>query len=200
MAFLTNSDTKQRSIAVQETSSTTTTTTTTESDNDWYSYFISTPAPYINHQSLVSPLTKNTHSSKPTSVPEIKPSNDVVSLAIYSALAIGGSLHDTFNNHISPFVCYWQWYIALQSFGTSCFNYFFIALENLLRAYRSRRKDSRNKNIGAYSYFCGVKVVIVLVVFFWTAPGLWLLALDFYDNNFDVCNRRYGYNRAFWCF
>ncbi|GFT32564.1 g_PROTEIN_RECEP_F1_2 domain-containing protein [Nephila pilipes] len=99
------------------------------------------------------------------------------------------------NTHRSPFVCYWQWYIALLSFSTSSLNYFFIAFENLLRAYRRRR--NRNTNGGAYSYVCGVKVVVFSVFFSWIAAGFWILVLVFYDNNHDICNRKYGYNLTF---
>ncbi|GBL82663.1 hypothetical protein AVEN_263733-1 [Araneus ventricosus] len=99
------------------------------------------------------------------------------------------------NTHRYPFVCYWQWYIALLSFSTSSLNYFFIAFENLLRAYRRRR--SRNTNGGAYNCCCGVKVVVFSVFFSWIAAGFWILVLVFYDNNHDICNRKYGYNLTF---
>lgn len=103
------------------------------------------------------------------------------------------------NTHRNPFVCYWQWYIALLSFSISTINYFFISFENLLRAYRRRRNRDRTES-GAYSCCCGVKIVVFAVFFAWFAGGFWVLVLIFYDNNHDICNRRYGYNFTFLLF
>ncbi|XP_055929936.1 uncharacterized protein LOC129960492 isoform X1 [Argiope bruennichi] len=100
------------------------------------------------------------------------------------------------NTHHNPFVCYWQWYIALLSFSTSSLNYFFIAFENLLRAYRKRR-NRNNTNGGAYSCCCGVNVVVFCVFLTWIAAGFWILVLVFYEKKHDICTRKYGYNLTF---
>lgn len=100
------------------------------------------------------------------------------------------------NTHRNSFVCYWQWYIALLSFAISTINYLFISVENLLRAYRRRRNRDRTES-GVYSCCCGVRMVVFAVFFAWIAGGFWVLVLIFYDNNHDICNRRYGYNFTF---
>ncbi|XP_054721392.1 uncharacterized protein LOC129231169 [Uloborus diversus] len=101
------------------------------------------------------------------------------------------------NSHRQPFVCYWQWYSALISFFTSTVNYFFIAFENLLRAYRKR---SRNRNNDGYSCCCSVQVVVFCVFFCWFAAAAWVLVLIFYDKRQDVCSRNYGYSITFLIF
>ncbi|XP_035213539.1 uncharacterized protein LOC118187429 [Stegodyphus dumicola] len=101
------------------------------------------------------------------------------------------------NTHNYSFVCYWQWYSALISFFTTTLNYFFIAIENLLRACRKR---SRNRNDGAYSCCCSVQVVVFAVFFCWIAAAAWVAVLVIYDNTQDVCNRRYGYSITFLIF
>ncbi|XP_015919797.2 neuropeptide Y receptor type 2-like, partial [Parasteatoda tepidariorum] len=101
------------------------------------------------------------------------------------------------NTHHYPFVCYWQWYSALLSFFTSTINYFFMALENLLRAYRKRNRSSNNDT---YSCCCRVTFVVSAVFFSWIASAMWILVIVFYDNNYDICNRQYGYNLTFLIF